>query len=114
MSSNEVILCQYCSEWRLVNIREVRHALLSFFVENKLLNLLHDKIKTEKDDGDLLRTTFSLFEFLLKALKKEEELIYFLVKINQENFISEDYVFKEEEDEAYYANFLKLMNRKIN
>lgn len=36
------------------------------------------------------------------------------MKINQENFISEEYVFKEEEDEAYYANFLKLMIRKIN
>jgi hypothetical protein len=75
---------------------------------------LKKRIKEEKQQGEILRTTFALFEFLLKALKKEQQLAYFLVKINQENFIAEDYIFKEEEDQAYYANFLKLMVRKIN
>lgn len=55
-----------------------------------------------------------MLEFLLKVLRKDENLVYFLVRINQLGYISERYVFTEEEDIAYYANFLKLMIRKIN
>ena len=87
---------------------------LNYFIENKFMTMLSQKVKEHKQDGQVLRTVFALFEFLLKALKKEEELVYFLVKISQEGFITEDYFFQEEEDEAYYANFLKLMVRTIN
>jgi hypothetical protein len=58
--------------------------------------MLKIKINEWKAEGDILRTVFSLFEFLLKALKKEVQLIYFLVKLSQEGFITSDYVFKEE------------------
>ena len=40
--------------------------------------------------------------------------MYFLVKVNQEQFVQQEYNFSEEEDRAYYANFLKLMVRKVN
>lgn len=60
------------------------------------MSMLKLKINEWKTEGDILRTVFSLFEFLLKALKKEVQLIYFLVKLSQEGFITSDYVFKEE------------------
>lgn len=60
------------------------------------MSMLKIKINEWKAEGDILRTVFSLFEFLLKALKKEVQLIYFLVKLSQEGFITSDYVFKEE------------------
>jgi hypothetical protein len=78
------------------------------------MELLSKKIKEFKTSSEFLKSVFSLFEFLMKALKRDEELIYFLLKINQEGFISSTYYFQEEEDIAYYANFLKLMVRKIN
>lgn len=56
--------------------------------------MLKEKIKEFKQEGEVLRTVFSLLEFLLKGLKKEEQLVYFLIKINQEKFVSEEYTFR--------------------
>lgn len=40
--------------------------------------------------------------------------MFFLLQLNQVGFVSERYVFREEEDVAYYGNFLKLLVRKVN
>ena len=53
-------------------------------------------------------------EYLLKAIKGEEQLVYLMVAVEREGFAGEKYEFAEEEDAAYYANFLKLLIRKIN
>ena len=37
----------------------------------------------ELHSAELLRGVFSLFEWLLQALKREEELSFFLLKVSQ-------------------------------
>lgn len=44
---------------------------MSYFIEKKFMSMLKIKINEWKAEGDILRTVFSLFEFLLKALKKD-------------------------------------------
>jgi hypothetical protein len=58
------------------------------------MELLSKKIKEFKNSSELLKTVFILFQFLMKALKRDEDLIPFLLKVNQEGFISSTYYFE--------------------
>lgn len=60
-----------------------------------------------------MKIVFSSLEFLLRGMKKEDQFVYFLVSINKEGFLTKKYQF-EEDDSPYFANFLKLLTRKIN
>lgn len=63
--------------------------------------------------SDVVRTVFSSLEFLLRGMKREDQFVYFLVCVNKEGFLTMKYEF-EEDDSPYFANFLKLLTRKIN
>jgi len=56
---------------------------------------------------------FSSLEYLLRAITKEDQYVYFMVCINKEGFLTAKYQL-EEDDAPYVANFLKLLTRKIN
>ena len=77
---------------------------------------------------DIVKGTFWGLEYLLRGLSeennkksmteqqknnKEEQFIYVLVMLNKHGYITEQYKFQEDEDCAYFANFLKLLIRTI-
>ena len=73
------------------------------------------KVSEVKDPGPLLQVAYSLFELLLKALQKEEHLDYFMLRVSGEGWLASPIERGlPEEEVAYYANFLKLLTRKIN
>jgi hypothetical protein len=51
-------------------------------VENRFFEVVKRKIQ-ELRSVELLQGVFSLFEWLLQVLRKEEELSFFLLKISQ-------------------------------
>ena len=62
--------------------------------------------------SDVVNKVFECIECLLKAISKQDQLVYFLVCVNKEGFLTTKYYF-EEDDSALLVNFMKFLTRKI-
>ena len=82
-------------------------------VEKKFIALLLKKMQSYKFLSDMVKIVFSSLEYLLRAIHKDDQYVYFMVCINKEGFLTSKYQFQED-DAPYFANFLKLLARKIN
>lgn len=60
-------------------------------MENKFIALLLEKMEASRFASDVVKTVFSALEFLLKAIKKEDQYVYFMVCINKVGFVTANY-----------------------
>ena len=67
------LFCTLVKEYCLLMLNtQDEDVFMNFFVESKFLGMLRTKIREHRQTAEIPRTVFSLFEFLLKALKKDE------------------------------------------
>lgn len=64
-------------------LEEKDDIFFQYFVEKHFLKILMGRLIYFRFSSGLLKTVFSTLEYLLKVLKKEEHLIYFIISVNR-------------------------------